>query len=122
MAKAVEKDPIDLHVGLRLKARRIDMGITQGGLADKVGVTFQQVQKYEKGTNRMSASTLRRASEALGVDANFFYDGLAGVASEAADLRGVPGAEELGAAFRSLSAVERKSVIAVATVLANKAG
>ena len=122
MAKAVEKDPIDLHVGLRLKARRIHMGITQGGLADKVGVTFQQVQKYEKGTNRMSASTLRRASEALGVDANFFYEGLSGVATDAADLRGLPGAEELGAAYRSLSAVERKSVIAVASVLANKAG
>ena len=111
-------DPIDIHVGKRLQARRAAVGLTQAGLAGAIGVTFQQVQKYERGVNRMAASTLYRAAETLGVDQNHFFEGLNGKTSEAADLRGVPGAQELGAAFRSLGAVERKSVVAVATVLA----
>jgi len=58
---------VDRFVGARIRARRLEIGISQDRLADMVGVTFQQIQKYEKGVNRVSASTLYRVCEALGV-------------------------------------------------------
>jgi transcriptional regulator with XRE-family HTH domain len=69
-------DPIDAHVGARLRARRILLGLSQSALAAKLGVTFQQVQKYERGANRLSASQLWRAAEALQVELSFFFAGL----------------------------------------------
>ncbi len=69
-------DLIDKHVGLRIRNRRTLMGLSQEKLADSVGVTFQQVQKYERGTNRVSASRLYRFSKILGVSIDFFYEGL----------------------------------------------
>jgi len=69
-------DVIDKHVGLRIRNRRTLMGLSQEKLADSVGVTFQQVQKYERGTNRVSASRLYRFSKILGVSIDFFYEGL----------------------------------------------
>ncbi|MCK5384896.1 MAG: helix-turn-helix transcriptional regulator [Alphaproteobacteria bacterium] len=69
-------DIIDKHVGLRIRNRRTLMGLSQEKLADSVGVTFQQVQKYERGTNRVSASRLYRFSKTLGVSIDFFYEGL----------------------------------------------
>lgn len=71
MAKARAKsDPrsatnVDRHIGARMRARRLELGLSQEELADQIGVTFQQVQKYEKGINRVSASTLFRISQAL---------------------------------------------------------
>lgn len=59
-------DPIDVHVGGRLREMRGEQRITQARLATALGVTFQQVQKYERGVNRMAASTLARAADALG--------------------------------------------------------
>lgn len=69
-------DIIDKHVGLRIRNRRTLMGLSQEKLADSVGVTFQQVQKYERGTNRVSASRLYKFSKILGVSIDFFYEGL----------------------------------------------
>jgi transcriptional regulator with XRE-family HTH domain len=69
-------DVIDKHVGLRIRNRRTLMGLSQEKLADSVGVTFQQVQKYERGTNRVSASRLYRFSKILGVSIDFFYEGI----------------------------------------------
>ena len=71
-------DPVDVHVGSRLRERRIALGITQAALADKLGVTFQQLQKYERGANRLSASALWRAAEAVDVPVTYFFDGLGG--------------------------------------------
>ena len=68
-------DEIDKHVGLRIRNRRVLMGLSQEKLADAVGVTFQQVQKYERGTNRVSASRLYTFSKILGVKIDFFYSG-----------------------------------------------
>ena len=56
-------DPIDIYVGSRLRERRVSLGMSQTVLADRLGLTFQQVQKYERGANRLSASALWRASE-----------------------------------------------------------
>lgn len=69
-------NPIDTHVGTRLRLRRKVLKMSQERLGDALGVTFQQVQKYEKGTNRISASRLWKMSEVMDVPVSFFYDGL----------------------------------------------
>ena len=68
--------PVDLHVGGRLKQIRGLRGLSQTNLADSVGLTFQQIQKYENGANRISASRLWEFAERLNVPVSFFYDGL----------------------------------------------
>ena len=69
-------NPIDIHVGTRVRLRRQVMKMSQEKLGDQLGVTFQQVQKYERGANRVGASRLWKLSEVLDVPVNFFYDGL----------------------------------------------
>jgi transcriptional regulator with XRE-family HTH domain len=66
---------IDGHVGRRVRMRRLMLDFTQAQLADALGLTFQQVQKYEKGTNRISASRLQQLSHILHVPVSFFFDG-----------------------------------------------
>lgn len=68
--------PIDTHVGTRIRMRRQLMNMTQEKLGESLGVTFQQVQKYERGTNRVGASRLWNISRVLDVPISFFYDGL----------------------------------------------
>ncbi len=70
------KHPVDLHVGKRLRHRRWMIGMTQQQLANAVGIKFQQIQKYESGANRISASRLWDLSQALTVPVSFFFDGL----------------------------------------------
>jgi transcriptional regulator with XRE-family HTH domain len=69
-------DPIDLHVGVRLRLRRMMIGVSQEALARKLGVTFQQIQKYENGQNRVGASRLYQLSLALRVPVGFFFEDL----------------------------------------------
>ena len=69
-------NPVDIHVGARVKSRRKALGISQEKLGEHLGVSFQQVQKYEKGTNRMGASRLHEISLALKTPVEFFFDGL----------------------------------------------
>lgn len=69
-------DPVDVHVGARLRAMRLGKGLSQTALANAVGVTFQQIQKYEKGVNRISASMLYGIARALAVSLTAFFDGL----------------------------------------------
>lgn len=71
------KHPVDAHVGKRIRQRRWMVGITQQQLADKVGIKFQQIQKYETGMNRVSASRLWDIAQVLGVEIAFFFEGLA---------------------------------------------
>ena len=66
--------PIDIHVGSRVRLRRNMLGLSQEKLAEAFGLTFQQVQKYERGTNRISASRLLEMSRALDVPVSFFFD------------------------------------------------
>jgi len=74
---AVKKapNPIDKHVGARVRMRRILIGMSQEKLGDALSLTFQQVQKYEKGTNRIGASRLQQIGAILGVPVEFFFDG-----------------------------------------------
>ncbi len=67
-------NPIDAHVGGRVRLRRMLLGMSQEKLADQLGLTFQQVQKYEKGINRIGASRLFELSQLLGVGVAFFYE------------------------------------------------
>lgn len=67
-------NPIDAHVGSRVRLRRMVMGLSQEKLGELLGLTFQQVQKYEKGVNRIGASRLFDLSHVLGVTVQFFYD------------------------------------------------
>ena len=69
-------DPIDRYVGSRIRARRVGLRMSQTKLGQAVGVTFQQVQKYENGTNRVGASNLFRIARALRVDVAFFFEGV----------------------------------------------
>ena len=68
-------NPIDKHVGSRVRMRRMMLGMSQTKLGDELGITFQQVQKYEKGTNRMGASRLQHISHILEVPVPFFFEG-----------------------------------------------
>ncbi|MBI1214023.1 MAG: helix-turn-helix domain-containing protein [Alphaproteobacteria bacterium] len=77
------KNSIDLHIGQRVRHRRWLLGMTQQDLAQAIGVRFQQIQKYESGANRISASRLWDLARALDVPVAFFYTGLGETASEA---------------------------------------
>src|SRR5690349_17511182 len=77
-AAAEGANPVDVHVGARLRLRRNILGLTQTELAYRVGLTFQAVQKYERGENRISASRLHQFAQVIGVSVSFFFEGLPG--------------------------------------------
>jgi transcriptional regulator with XRE-family HTH domain len=72
---ATNPHPVDRHAGGRVRMRRMIVGMSQEKLGEALGVTFQQVQKYEKGTNRISASRLQQMAAVLGVPVEFFFEG-----------------------------------------------
>ena len=74
MAKKIP-NPIDTHVGSRVRMRRLILSMSQEKLGDAIGLTFQQVQKYEKGTNRMGSSRLQQIANVLQVPVTFFFEG-----------------------------------------------
>jgi len=76
-------NPVDVHVGSRVRLRRMLLGMSQEKLGEHLGLTFQQVQKYEKGINRIGASRLFDLSQVLGVPVQFFYEELAVAGSNA---------------------------------------
>ncbi|HKM88538.1 MAG TPA: helix-turn-helix transcriptional regulator [Xanthobacteraceae bacterium] len=73
-------NPVDRHVGSRVRMRRMMLGMSQEKLGKALGLTFQQVQKYEKGTNRIGASRLQQISQILQVQVSFFFEGAPTVA------------------------------------------
>lgn len=79
--------PIDVHVGNRIRLRRSLLGMSQEKLGDALGLTFQQVQKYERGANRVSASRLHDLSRVLDVAVSFFYDELPAIHGQAGGSR-----------------------------------
>ena len=82
-------NPIDIHVGSRIRLRRTMLGMSQEKLGESLGITFQQIQKYEKGTNRVGASRLQNISSILNVPVSFFFEDAPGDPST-----GQPGASE----------------------------
>ncbi|MCH8168172.1 MAG: helix-turn-helix domain-containing protein [Proteobacteria bacterium] len=82
------KHPVDVHVGQRVRQRRWMVGMTQQQLGDKVGIKFQQIQKYETGANRISASRMWDIAAAMEVPVSFFFEGLDGQAPDTGEARG----------------------------------
>lgn len=122
-----DPDPIDTHVGGRLRLRRTLMGLSQTELARAVGLTFQQVQKYESGANRVSASRLYHIAEALDIPVSFFFDDVprAGGLAEAPKPSFEPDREllELTRNYRSITDAEvRRGIYELVKRLANKDG
>lgn len=120
--------PVDVHVGKRVRHRRWLIGMTQQQLAEKVGIKFQQIQKYETGANRVSASRLWDISEVLDVPVSFFFEGLdveqAAVAKEErmpSDLMGDKEAMELIRSYYSIPENQRKRLFDLARVLSDVA-
>jgi len=99
---------VDGYVGGRVRERREALGISQGRIAKQLGLTFSQIQKYEKGSNRIGAGRLFMLSQALGVPVQYFFEGLVTeppvLVSDNPDLSGRDSREmnELGAAYRSI--------------------
>ncbi len=77
--------PIDMHVGKRVRFKRKVLGLTQSDLAEKVELTFQQIQKYEKGENRVSASKLFQIAQVLNTEVSFFFAGFNEAEEQAAN-------------------------------------
>lgn len=124
MRERIVAHPVDLHVGKRIRHRRWLIGKTQQDLASEVGVKFQQVQKYETGANRVSASRLWEIAVALDVDITHFFEGLdeANDASTdqhlSADILEAKEAVELVRTFYSIPENQRAQLSGLAKVLA----
>lgn len=122
------KHPVDVHVGKRVRHRRWMVGMTQQQLAEKVGIKFQQIQKYETGMNRVSASRLWDIAEALNVPVAFFFEGVNGSSAAMVEKSNVPGdiladkeALELVRSYYSIPENQRRRLFELARVLSDVA-
>jgi transcriptional regulator with XRE-family HTH domain len=122
--------PVDVHVGKRIRHRRWLAGMTQQQLAESVGIKFQQIQKYETGANRVSASRLWDIADALEVEVSFFFEGLSqeNDSQEQADTGGAPAdilgdkeALELIRSYYSIPENQRRRLFDLARVLSDVA-
>ena len=123
------KHPVDVHVGKRVRHRRWMVGMTQQQLASKVGIKFQQIQKYETGMNRVSASRLWDIADALSVDVRFFFEGIDdGADAGVTRSDGVPGdiladkeALELVRSYYAMPENQRRRLFELARVMSDVA-
>ena len=123
------KHPVDVHVGKRVRHRRWMVGMTQQQLAGKVGIKFQQIQKYETGMNRISASRLWDIAEALSVPINFFFGGIdENVDITELEKEGVPGdiladkeALELIRSYYQIPEIQRRRLFELARAISEDA-
>ena len=116
---------VDIHVGQRVRQRRWMLGMTQQQLGDGVGIKFQQIQKYETGANRVSASRMWDIANAMDVPVSFFFEGLDGQAPNTGDARGDvltdKEAHELVRAYYSIPEAQRRRLFDLARVLSDVA-
>lgn len=124
------KHPVDVHVGKRVRHRRWLVGMTQQQLAEKVGIKFQQIQKYETGMNRVSASRLWDIAAALSVPVSFFFEGLAAheASNDQSEAQDVPldilkdkEALELVRSYYAIPETQRRRLFELARVLSDVA-
>jgi transcriptional regulator with XRE-family HTH domain len=120
--------PVDAHVGKRVRHRRWLIGMTQQQLAEQVGIKFQQIQKYETGANRISASRRWDIADALDVPVSFFFEGLAEAeaaggskSSVPADLMGDKEALDLVRSYYAIPENQRRRLFELARVLSDVA-
>ena len=100
--------PVDIHVGRRLRLKRTFLGLSQESVGKQIGVTFQQIQKYERGINRMGASRLYDFAKALGVQVAYFFEGFGDYAAEDGAASGA--AEPSAAAFEHENVNNRETL------------
>lgn len=122
------KHPVDVHVGKRVRHRRWMVGMTQQQLAERVGIKFQQIQKYETGMNRISASRLWDIADALDVPVSFFFEGLDAKENQEGQADGVPAdiladkeALELVRSYYAIPENQRRRLFELARVLSDAA-
>ena len=120
--------PVDVHVGKRIRHRRWLVGMTQQQLAERVGIKFQQIQKYETGANRVSASRLWDIADALEVEISFFFEGLEeesdhrdGAEALPSDLLGDKEALDLVRSYYAIPENQRRRLFDLARVLSEVA-
>lgn len=119
--------PVDVHVGKRIRHRRWLIGKTQQQLAEQVGIKFQQIQKYETGANRVSASRLWDISDAMDVPVSFFFEGLdeesksEGKSPVPDDLMGDKEALDLVRSYYAIPENQRRRLFELARVLSDVA-
>ncbi|MBT25433.1 helix-turn-helix domain-containing protein [Thalassobius sp. S69A] len=118
--------PVDVHVGQKLRQRRWMIGMTQQQLAEQVGIKFQQIQKYETGANRISASRLWDIASVLDVPVSFFFEGLGEeegqeVAPAPAELMKNREALDLVRSFYAIPEEQRRRLFELAKVLSDAA-
>ena len=120
------KHPVDVHVGKRIRHRRWMIGVTQQQLAEQVGIKFQQIQKYETGMNRVSASRLWDIAETLDVPVSFFFDGIdteksgaEGNGAAAHDLLSDKETLELVRSYYAIPETQRRRLFELARVLSD---
>jgi len=120
------KHPVDVHVGKRVRHRRWMVGMTQQQLAEHVGIKFQQIQKYETGMNRVSASRLWDIAETLSVPVSFFFEGIETETSDTSPDRHLPGdiladkeALELVRSYYAIPETQRRRLFELARVLSD---
>jgi transcriptional regulator with XRE-family HTH domain len=118
--------PEDIEIGRRIRARRLMIGMSQTALAEKLEITFQQVQKYERGTNRISSGRLKKVASFLGVPMNYFYDDIAadtGIAHSIPGFAYTPQAIKLLQAFSTIEvAALRRAVVNLVKTAAKMQG
>jgi transcriptional regulator with XRE-family HTH domain len=90
MANKKQPNPIDIHVGSRVRLRRMMLGMSQEKLGEHLGITFQQIQKYEKGTNRIGASRLQHIARVLSTPISFFFEDAPGTPAAASGMAEPP--------------------------------
>lgn len=122
------KHPVDVHVGKRVRHRRWMVGMTQQQLAERVGIKFQQIQKYETGMNRISASRLWDIAEALNAPVSFFFEGISEEAEDVTSDELLPGdiladkeALDLVRSYYSIPETQRRRLFELARVLSDVA-
>ena len=119
------KHPVDIHVGKRVRHRRWMVSMTQQQLAEKVGIKFQQIQKYETGMNRVSASRLWEIADALEVPISYFFEGLEGGVDPSTTLAGDVLADkealELVRSYNAIPENQRRQLFELARVLSGAA-
>ncbi len=104
-----ESHPVDVYVGKRLRLKRTLQGLSQEAIGNAIGVTFQQIQKYERGINRMGASRLHDFARALGVPVSYFFEGYSADNANAENAYGM--AEGTAPAFQGADPMNNRETI-----------
>ena len=115
-------DPVDIHVGKRIRERRVSLGLSQANLGEYLGLTFQQIQKYEKGVNRISASKLWVLSNLFEVPVEWFFEGLGKAGKGQKDVMTKPGVRQLSRYYSACPVSIRNSLRALFRATADMRG